>query len=322
MIKISKFLLLGTVLSLGLGSCLKDKGYDENEYGLDLSSVPKVIELGFPSNAANTRTYGLDFEDKQITINAFNVRLAAELPAEQDLIITLDTTGAAAAIRGIDSTYRVLPNSFYTLKSGLRVTIPAGTRQVPFEVVTNAIQFDPSTTYGLYFKITAVDKTGYNISKNFGTFVAIFGAKNKFDGVYRLKVKMTANDRPAVNTGASWEWGGPVELQTVSGVTVSLYDAWGFEDYIQPIQTSALDFSGFGATAPRFTFDPATNKMIAAFNAFPNPPNGRQFQIDPNPALDSKWDPVTKNVYAHFIMTQPGFGPLLIADTFLYVGPR
>ena len=55
-------------------------------------------------------------------------------------------------------------------------------------------------------------------------------------------------------------------------------------------------------------------------NAFVNPANGRAFQIDPS--KNSYWDPATKNMYVHFIMTQPNFGPLQIADTFRYVGPR
>jgi hypothetical protein len=321
----NKFIKLAfsTAFVVGLASCLKDKNYDDNVTGHNLSGVPKIIEIGYINEPVHSKTVGLDFEDLAIEPTAVFVRLAAGEVAQEDITVTIDTTGAAAKI--IAAGYTVLPASFYTYSvPSLKITIPKGAREAAIKIKTNAIQFDPSTVYGLYFKIASVDKTGYNISGNYVDFMTLFGAKNKYDGAYRLRVRMRApsNDRPTVNVATSWQWGGPVFLETVGGSTNDLFDDWGFGDYIQPIQTNTGGLSGFGSTAPRFTFNQATNKLIAVVNAFPNPANGRAFQINPDPALDSYWDPGTGNVYAHFIMTQPGFQPLLIADTFLYIGPR
>jgi Domain of unknown function (DUF1735) len=314
-------LIFAASFVVSLASCLKDKDYDNNVLGHNLSSVPKIIEVGYINEPIHLKTVGLDFEDKAVQPIAFYVRLAGTEVASEDITVTLDTTGAYAKVTGAG--YVLLPGSFYThAVPSFNIVIAKGTRETAVSIKTNAINFDPSTTYGLYFKIKSVDKSGYNISGNYGDFMTLFGAKNKFDGTYKLQVRMRApsNDRPTVNVSTSWPWGGPVMLETISGTTVALFDDWGFGDYIQPIQTAAGVYSGFGSTAPRFTFNNATNKMVAAVNAFPNPANGRAFQIDP--AIDSYWDPGTKNIYAHFIMTQPGFQPLYIADTLLYLGPR
>ena len=325
--KYFKFLAL-PALVVFLGSCLKDKNYDEGRTGLDLSNVSKVIELAQQFNGATGRTVGLAYVDQVITSEFVTVRLSAKDPAPEDIKVTLDTTGTQAFIDAYNiknsTSVEKLPNSFYTFTDGLVVTIPKGAREASVRVRTNAIQYNTSTTYALFFKIVSVDKPGYVISGSNRQYFTQVSAKNKYDGRFLLRCRMRApaNDRPAVNVATPWSWGGEVFLITSGGATNDLFDDWGFGDFIQPIQTSTGTLSGFGSTAPRFTFDPATDKLVMVVNKVSNPANGRAFMIDPNPALDSKWDAATGNVYAHFIMTQPGFQPLLIADTLIYQGPR
>jgi hypothetical protein len=315
-------------LIIFLGSCLKDKNFDEGRTGLDVSKAEKIIELAQAFDGAHGRTVGLAYVDQIVNPEFLTVRLAANEPASEDIKVTIDTAGTQAYITAYNTANGLavekLPNSFYTVPNGLVITIPKGSREASLKIRTNAIQYNTSTTYALYFSIASVDKPGYVVSGNFNKYFTQVSAKNKYDGVYLLRCRMRApaNDRPTVNVSTSWAWGGEVFLITTGGASNDLFDDWGFGQVIQPIQTAAGVYSGFGSTQPRFTFDPATDKVIGVANTFVNPANGRAFAIDPNPALDSKWDGATGNVYAHFIMTQPGFQPLYIADTLIYQRPR
>jgi hypothetical protein len=90
---------------------------------------------------------------------------------------------------------------------------------------------------------------------------------------------------------------------------------------LQPALTAAGGATGFGATTPLITFDPATNKIVSIVNTTPN--DGRNRTLYLNPAVtDSRYDPATKTVYAAYIMTQNGRPLQYIYDTLVYQGPR
>ena len=167
------------IVAVSFASCLKDKNFDERRTGHDLTGVPKVIELAIAFNPANGRVVGLAFEDQVINQEVLTVRLAAESPATEDIKVTIDTTGAQAFINAFTPAVSKLPDAFYTMPStGYVVTIPKGSREASIVIKTNAIQYNPSTTYGLYYTIKSVDKPGYVISGNFGSYFTRLGAKN------------------------------------------------------------------------------------------------------------------------------------------------
>lgn len=323
----NKLITLASVafLMIGFASCLKDKNVEERRYGTEGLEDKKIIE--FVVDQTNYIGTGLSFVNRDTIINIAVVRLAAAQPAQEDINVTLTLASSTTMISDYNASHGSslvnFPSSLYSVQgSGLVVTIPKGSREGYLRAKINPSTFDPSSTYALGFRIANVDKQGYTISQNFGYFIAAFGAKNKYDGIYRLRVRMRASDRPTVNTSTTWNWGGNVHLVTTGPNSVKLFDDWGFGDYIQPIQTNTFTYSGFGSTAPKFFFDLSSDKLTNVVNDFPNPPNGRAFIMDTDPNLNSKFDPATHNVYADFIMTQPNFGPLKIADTLFYVGPR
>jgi hypothetical protein len=130
------------------------------------------------------------------------------------------------------------------------------------------------------------------------------------------------NNSPGNIANTPWTWPGDIFMITSGPASVNMFDNWGFLTYIHPIQTTTPGWSGFGSTNPKFIFDPATNKMTDCVNDYATPPpNGRAFKM--NPAITtSRWDPVTKNIYAAIILSQPGRTDLQIFDTLLYTGPR
>lgn len=309
--KIFALLLIGT----GLTSCLKDDNVDNQKYGMINLNANKIV-----GTSSTSASFALPFEDVNRDVTVLTLKLDAESPATEDLVVTLSLAQSDAMIAAYNTanatTVVALPSNLYTLPSGgLAVTIPKGSRSVPFVIKINTSKINPSLTYGLGLTLASIDKAGYTISGNFGKSLVRISAKNKYDGVYTMKTKMTASDRPTVNTTTQWTWPGDVHLVTTSGTSVNLYDDYGFKTYIHPIQTSTGGLSGFGETNPRFTLDLATNKVTKVENST-IAGNGRTFVIDPTGT--NQYTPSNKTLTATYFMNQPGFQPLKIETTFTY----
>lgn len=309
-------MLLSSVL---LFSCLKDENITDQKYGMINLNANKIV--GFKEL---TQANALPFENYDAIIKV-PVHLSAENVASENIKVTVNMTKSASIISNYNTTNGKnvvqMPATLYSLQgTGLNVTIPQGSRDGYIEFKVNPSKLDPSTTYGIGLSIASVDNSGYVLSGNFKDILVTFGAKNKYDGVYTLTMKFEAPDRPTVKTGVDVAWGGPVWLVTTGGNSVNLFDDWGFGQNIQPFITNTGGYSGFGSTDPFFRIDPATNKVVEVKNSVINPSNGRAFQLDTS--LDSYYDPATKKLVVNFIMTQPGFQPLKIRDTFTYVKAR
>jgi Domain of unknown function (DUF1735) len=316
---ISKLFVLAFA-TLGLSSCLEDQFIEDQKYGMINLDAHKIIELPSAVNVL-----ALPLEDKTTSVNFVTVHLAANEVAAEDIKVTLDMSKSAQMVADYneehETEYVDFPASLYSLSEGLVVTIPKGSRDGVLKLSTNASKFDPALSYALGFSVASVDKPGYTISGNFKNSVVAISAKNKYDGVYTYRASMTGSDRPTINaTGQEWEWATPVHLVTRGENVVNLFDAEYYQDYILPIQTNTGGRSGFGSTNLRLTFDGTTNKITDISNAFPNPANGRAFEIDPTG--QNYFDPATHDVYATFFMTQPGFQPLKIKLTLKYKEPR
>ncbi|RZL17968.1 MAG: DUF1735 domain-containing protein [Pedobacter sp.] len=308
--RIFKYAVAGSLV-LGLASCLKDEGFDNGTTGHDLSSVPKIIEIGFKNESAKTKTFAFNFEDLAVERTIFYVRLAAGTVAQEDITVTLDTTGTAAALAAINANYEPLPASFFTTTpTGFTVTIPKGQSQVGFQLKTNAIQFDPSTTYGLVYKIKSISSPNYNISGNYGAYTVLFGAKNKYDGVYRGKGYGFLGGNTMAPHLFNWDCNFDINLITISGNEVvmdaqPLYRAPGTTTY------------GFSNVIPGFRFDNATNKVIGVFPAGASV--AMNFPVDGG-TYDSRYDPATKTIFVSFGVNNSATWRII--DTLTYCGPR
>ena len=139
--------------------------------------------------------------------------------------------------------------------------------------------------------------------------------RNKYDGQYDLIIK-------TVGWGAYDVADGPPSLDYGSvGMVTNGASALVFENGEQPVFTSTGGQSSFGATEPQLTFDPVTNLLINVTNLAQDDPRHRMFQVD-STITTSRWDPVTKNIYAAYLMFQTGRPTQNIYDTLIYQGPR
>lgn len=289
-----KRVFLSSVLFASLGllltGCLKDKGFDNQEYGInDPDTQPPGV--GFPLAAAKTK-YTVALDAGVPTLQAVNgvlyVNLLGGKPASSDIHVTVVLNDALRVKYNTDNGTNiiVLPSAFYNIPT-LTVTIPAGSLngQVPINIPTT-VPLDPSSSYGLGLSITAVDG-GYTIAENMKNLFLEFTLKNKYDGNYQLRIKTVGWNAYGISDNLPGTWpsnadGTSIFLITGGPNSVRMFDEWGFGDFIQVAFTTAnASATGFGATAPRFTFNTATDALVNVSNDAPDDGRGRAFRLNP-----------------------------------------
>lgn len=181
------------VICVLTAACLKDKGFDDgsNQPNHTSGTLIKPIELRLAANdASNFFVLAVDNSNNDTTVDLIPVNLATADAAPADLHVTVsldsnlviiyDTTGTAAGTPGGD--YAIPPPSMYKIINPV-VTIPKGSHtgylQIKFKI-SDFIGAD----WALGFKITAIQESGYTISKNLGNGIAAILIKNAYDGIY------------------------------------------------------------------------------------------------------------------------------------------
>jgi hypothetical protein len=213
----------------------------------------------------------------------------------------------------------------------LTITIKAGSDsgQVAFNI-PSTVPLDPSSSYGVGLSITSVTG-GYTIAKNLKDLFLEFTLKNKYDGTYACKIRTQGwaaygiTDEPVF-----YDWGpansASIWLFTGGPDQVRVFDNFLFGDFIQNCHTGVGGGgnSGFGATAPRYWFNTATNQLVNVTNDIPNDGRNRQFRINPAvlPPAGNNWDPSTRKILASYIMSQNGRPDQFIDMILTYKGPR
>jgi hypothetical protein len=309
--RILSFSLMLTAMVVSMTGCLKDKGFDNQEYGInDPDSQPPGV--GFPLGGPGKYTVGLNVSGSvQKVDDVVYINLESGSPAPTDIVITLtnNTTAMLAAYNTANGT-SILPlsNSLFTVP--LTITIPAGQRnaQVPINV-SSTLALDPNKSYGIGLQIASV--TGnYVIASNLKNLLLEFTIKNKYDGKYNLRGYHN-------RAGLDAPYNAVVHMITTGPNSVTMY--WpALGNYAHPINAATTYYGSF---TTNFIFDPATNNLIA-WDQTPYPASLVP-TVAPDPAPNqSRWVPgPPAKIYAHFWYnnnpTQRGF-----YDTLTYVGPR
>jgi hypothetical protein len=186
------------------------------------------------------------------------------------------------------------------------------------------ISFDPSKLdfskrNGLAFKIA--DAGTSPISVDLNAALIEVAAKNKYDGVYTLRVRTVGWSAYGIADDETGTYPGDYQFISSGATTVKTFSTYRGDALLPAFTAGLAGATGFGATSPQFSFDGTTNALVSVSNLIPN--DGRNRQLAINPAItDSRWDPNTKTVYAAFIMTQNGRPPQYFYDTLTYKGSR
>jgi len=303
-----KVLVLALAASgiLTMTGCLKDKGFEDQKYGIKITEIKTVA---FPEATSSPLVYGINSQVTPQTVNGPQITLENGGTAAGDVKVTL-TVLSNAALYDLDSTLVPLNVTEFSVNS-LVVTIASGTKFSDALKVTipNAALLDPTQSYGVGFQISSVDQ-GYKIASNMKVCVVAFNIKNQYDGVYSVTGAALRAGDPAL-TGPF----GPVEREMATSGVSSIQ--WGGQVPWANGSGSALP----GGYEPNVTINPANNLVTSVTS-----PNGAIYMTSPvyNTTVvgtTQRYDPATKTIYFEFSY---GGGPTsrLFSFKAVYLRPR
>jgi Domain of unknown function (DUF1735) len=317
---LSSFLIIA--VSFVFTGCLKDKGFDNFEYGInDPDTQPPGV--GFPLGNKPKNDYGLDVTaSTQSVTGLVYVNLESGSPAQANVTVSImnNTTALLAAYNTANATsIQALPAAVWNVASSL--IIPAGGRSVQVPVnVTNTTGLNPNLQYAVGITITAVSG-GYKVADNLKNLFIVFGVKNQYDGKYTLKGQFY---HPSSSPDYAW-YSTTVQMHTTGPNSVKIY--WPGNGYYHPF-LSGGSLVAFSSQEPEYTINAATN-AVTVQNSFAGATTFYSMGIGFNNAgYNSRWVPAEKTIYANFGYNLGAGGTFSSAssrmwiDTLIRTGPR
>lgn len=291
----NRLLTASLFLALGVSftSCLKDKGFEDQQYGInDPDTQPPGVGFPLSAKANNLNTVGVNVATTaQAVDGVVYVNLLGGRTATSDITVTLTLNDALrTAYNALPGTDDILPLPSNLYNMSTTVVIPAGSRnaEIPINVL-NTSGLDPNDTYGIGITIASADG-GYVVAENFKNLLVQFTIKNQYHGEYEATgyvyhpsaPRAVHEDKDVLTAGAN-------------SVTVFLGD---------------LGTAGYVAL---FTVDPVTNKLT--ITAAPGAAGAPYTQFDTglpttNPGYTPQWagsaacnntyDPATKTFFVRY----------------------
>lgn len=285
----NKAFLALALLSLTLTGCLKDKGFENYQYGInDPDTQPPGV--GFPFAAKGMNGYGLDVSGSPQTVAELTfLNLNAGNPAPADITINLaikstELIGAYNTANG--TSIQILPSTLYTMPT--TVTIPAGARNVTVPlVVTSTLSLNPNIAYGIAVQITSASGN-YIVAENLKNLLIQFSIKNKYDGVYNLT---------GYHNRTPYTFPYQTTMHMVTSGPNAVYFFWPLVGGVgHPIgigPNNALSWYG-PVVAPVVVFNTGTNLVTNVFGSDPAGPPITMFTGAGSRV--GRWDPATRNM--------------------------
>ncbi len=324
-LNIKKSLILISAISVTAVGCLKDKEFDNGQIQSvhNTTGLIKPIEIKLTASSTdNFLASSFDLSNKDTTIDLIPVNLATSDAAPEDIqvTLTLDQTLLDNYNNANGSDYAIPDPSLYTLSGGGVVTIKKGQHTGYLQLTFNPANYI-GVDYAFPFTISSVNKQGYVISGNLKDGIAAVGIKNMYDGLYSLTEYQAGWGAYGIADGATNTWPNAVSFVTTGSSSNGILTTQ--TGTLQPAFTAGGGITAFGATEPRFVFDPNTNLVTNVYNNAPDDGRGRAFHLDPAYLPDSsRYDPATKTIYVNYIMTQNGRPNQSIRLTMVYQGSR
>jgi hypothetical protein len=184
---IMKKLLFISLSALMLTSCLKDKAYDNLEYGTQGTDATKLITF---LNAKNLPTATVSKDSISLTAS-ISSQVASQVLS--DINLTLESAEVSPVDVNVNIAINTIPipvgyKAFAPAEVSLptAIKIPAGTRQVKVPVTfPNASLFDPTKVYALSLTITGADN-GFGPAGNRKNIIIAYSIKNLYEGTYTV----------------------------------------------------------------------------------------------------------------------------------------
>ena len=315
LLRTSKLLFAFLGAALAFVGCVKhDDFYKENT---DESNRKQVVQI---QGADDIIQYARDVKPTNDTFVLIDILRYPNSQAELNQPLTVKLVKNSTLISDYNTangtSFLELPANSYTLLGDINnITFQPGEAIKSIKISINQSLLDLSESYALGFSIADAG-TGAVINTGLKDALYSIGVKNKYDGVYSLDLTTTGWSAYGIASGVTYTWG---DVSLITSGAASVIQDNGFS-ILQPAFTSAGDATQFGATAPEFVFDPATDQLIDVHNILPDDGRGRKLKL--NNALTSYYDPATKTIYAHYIMQQNGRPDQLIDEILTFKSPR
>lgn len=308
--------------------CLKDSGFENQEYGIQNPGSTSSKGVGFNLDAAASY------------VQTFSVLSDYSLPQESDSSMTtvgLFSSNVAqndirvrvvydeSVLTPEDSALVLLNRSLYDFGTG-DIVIKAGERNASFSIkLMNTVSLSLDTIYAIPLRIVSVDDPSVTIASNLDKMLVKVVLKNKYDGLYYLNF---TNYHPSFNPDYLGLDSVKVELRTTSASTVKLY--W-IADPDNPNMSSSFlpgykcpsllqgTLTAFSGQEPEYTIDPSTNEVTVA-NV--SATGTLTYVMSPysSPPTASTYDPITKKITAQWGYVTSA--PREWTQEFIYIGPR
>ena len=279
-------------------SCLKDKGFDNQEYGINYPGAVSGKGVGFnlEGGSSNFKTAGINAQStpQQVDPSVMTLALyASSTVAEEDVHVHVAYDPTLITDYNTANGTQIVPldPSVYTVQT-LDPVIAKGSQNTSLNVsVTSTATLDPLIVYGLAFRITSVD-AGYTIAENMKTIIVQILIKNRFDGVYEVTgTALRLNDPALSGTITPYE----VDYSTSGANSVQHEGSFHWANW-----TSAGGSSLPGGYEPNVEFDPTTLNVasVSSLNGAISGQTGTSY--------NQYYDPATKKMYYEFTW---GAGP-------------
>jgi hypothetical protein len=315
-----KKIILASFLSAAMGfvlvGCLKDKGFENHEYGIN---DPDTQPIGVGWNYGNkANAVGLDVSPNNQAITGLLILKAfSGTPAPSDINVTVTDNsvaliGAYNAANGTN--VQILPSSIWSLSPANGVILQGDYLSEMVLNVSNTTGLDANTTYGLGLTISAVDGN-FKIADNLKNLVMIFSVKNQYDGKYTLRGSFY---HPSASPGYG-SYVTTVEMHTTGPNSLNMF--WPLAGvYCHPILNGG-SFTYFLDQEAGYTI---TGNAVSVANV--SPTGSIVYDLGDN--YNTRYDAATKTIYVQFGYNHGAGGAFVAAstrewtDTLIRTGPR
>ncbi len=328
-----KLTFIGAAMAVAFSGCLKDKGYEDGQYGV------QVIEkkgVSLPQAIAGTASFALFSSDNPQILAAPVFALEAIGRQTTDVNVTFALKPDLVAA---DPTLTLLPATEYVLN--LTAKIAAGQLVDTLEItIPKSSNLDPNLTYALGIELVSADN-GFQVASNMKEVLIKLSVKNKYDGLYEATGTFVDVSNAAFVSRYPLEYylitTGPSTVNVCALINGEIVPGYLFSN------------AGVGTLYGRFGlqafFDPTTDAIVEIRNYYGDPSNpangvgdpsggtgapdyfssnGRGAVLDPSGV--NAYDAATKTVRIKYFMLQPSVVPTgprsFFDETWTYIGPR
>lgn len=333
---ILKLTFIGSAMAIAFSGCLKDKGFDNGEYGMQ-ATQHKAISL--PQAVGGTISFALFSQDNPQVLSApvFAIEAIGAQSSDVHVQFALKPDLVSA-----DPSLTLLPASEYVVDL-LNAKIAAGQLLDTLEItIPKSSNLDPNAIYGLGLELISADN-GFEVTGNMKEVLIKITVKNKYDGVYNVTGSWLDVAPVAVNYTSRYPLTYELVTTGPSSVNVCMtingeltpgylfynngaggyYGSWGLQCFFDPATdavTEVRNYFGDPANPATGVGNPAAGSGAPNYSAS----NSRRAQLDPSGI--NAYDPATKTVHIKYFMYQPtvvASGPRASFDeTWEYTGPR